>query len=166
MNEIRKKIVQFHTSGKGPSEIVRLMKVEKVNRMMVYRTLKRFNETCSVEDRLRPGRPTCVRTSQLKNVIRCRISRNPRRSMRKMARELKVSKESLRKLVRSDLGLKSLKRRTGHHLTPAIREKRLKRCRGLLRRLAQIPDDKILFSDEKLFTVEESFNRQNDMILA
>ena len=39
MNEIRKRIVQFHTSGKGPSEIVRLMKVEKVNRMIVYRTL-------------------------------------------------------------------------------------------------------------------------------
>ena len=83
-----------------------------------------------------------------------------------MARELKVGRESLRKLVRSDLGLKSLKRRTGHHLTPAILEKRLKRCRGLLRRLAQIPDDKILFSDEKLFTVEESSNRQNDRILA
>ena len=80
--------------------------MEKVNRMMVYRTLKRFNETCNVEGRLRPGRPTCVRTSQLKNVIRCRISRNPRRSMRKMARELKVGRESLRKLVRSDLGLK------------------------------------------------------------
>ena len=52
MNEIRKKIVQFHISGKGRSEIMRLMKVEKVNRMMVYLTLKRFNETCSVEDRL------------------------------------------------------------------------------------------------------------------
>ena len=62
MNEIRKKIVQFHTSGKGSSEIVRLMKVEKVIRMMVYWTLKRFKETCSVEDKLRSGRPTCVRT--------------------------------------------------------------------------------------------------------
>ena len=83
-----------------------------------------------------------------------------------MARELKVDRESLRKLIHSDLGLKSLKRRTGQHLTHAIREKRLKRYRGLLQRLGQIPDDKILFSDEKLFTVEESYNRQNDRILA
>ena len=38
--------------------------------------------------------------------------------------------------------------------------------KSLLRRLAQIPDDKILFSDEKLFTVGESSNRQNNRILA
>ena len=34
------------------------------------------------------------------------------------------------------------------------------------KRLAQIPDDKILFSDEKLFTIEKSSNPQNDRILA
>ena len=104
-------IVLFYTSGKGPSEIVRTMKEENVNRMMVYRTIKRYKETCSFENKPRPGRPTSVRTRKLKNVVRCRISRNPRRSMRKMACELKVGRESLRNLVRIDLGLKSLKRR-------------------------------------------------------
>ena len=42
--------------------------------------------------------------------------------MRKMARELKLGRESLRKLFRSDLGLKLRDRRIEHHLTPAIRE--------------------------------------------
>ena len=73
MNDIRRKIVLFHKSGKGPSEIVKMMKEEKVYRMMIYRTLKRYMETCSVEDKYRPGRPTSVKTRQLKNVIRCRI---------------------------------------------------------------------------------------------
>ena len=77
-----------------------------------------------------------------------------------MARELKLGRESLRKLVRSDLGLKLRERRIEHHLTTA------QKMQGLLRRLAQIPDDKILFSDEKLFTIEESSDRQNDRILA
>ena len=86
--------------------------------------------------------------------------------MRKMAIELGTNSESLRKLVHEDLGLKSLKRKTVHHLTPTLRRKRLVRCKGLLRRLAPRDMDKVLFSDEKLFTVEEVNNRQNDRILA
>ena len=62
MNDILQQIVLLYTSGNGPSEIARNMKEEKVNRMMVYRTLKRYRETCSVEDKPRPSRPTSVYT--------------------------------------------------------------------------------------------------------
>ena len=85
--------------------------------------------------------------------------------MRKMATELGKNCESLRKLVHEDLELKSLKRKIVHQLTPALRRKRLVRCKGLLRRIAPQDLDKVLFSDEKLFTVGEVNNRQNDGIL-
>ena len=85
--------------------------------------------------------------------------------MRKMAKDMGVNRESLRKVVREDLGLKSLKRKTAHHLTPTLRQKQVERCKGLLQRLASDDVNKILFSDEKLFTVEAT-NRQNDRILA
>ena len=85
--------------------------------------------------------------------------------MRKLAREYQVSRVTVRKVVHRDLGLKSLERRKVHHLAPALRKKRLDRCKGLLQRLAPEDCDRVLFSDEKVFTVEESVNRQNDRIL-
>ena len=56
-------------------------------------------------DRARSGRPRTVRTPQLKKVMRERIRRNPRRSMRKMALDLKISDFSIRKVMRTDLGM-------------------------------------------------------------
>ena len=50
-------------------------------------------------------------------------------------------------------------------LTKAIREKRLQRSRGLLSRAGPDVVDRILFSDEKLFTIQEVSNPQNDRII-
>ncbi|KAI6657148.1 Transposase [Oopsacas minuta] len=83
-----------------------------------------------------------------------------------MAREYSVNRETLRKVIHEDLGLKSLKRQTVHHLTPTLQVKRLERCKRLLRRLVNEDYEQILFSDEKIFTVEEATNRQNDRIIA
>ena len=47
-----------------------------------------------------------------------------------------------------------------------IIEKRLTRSKGLLARLATQPVDQIVFSDDKLFTIEEATSKQNDRILA
>ena len=86
--------------------------------------------------------------------------------MRKMAAELGVGRESLRRVVTRDLGLSSLKRKTVHSMTQASKKKRLDRSRALLERFTLYGLDKVLFSDEKLFTVEEIHNHQNDRILA
>ena len=134
--------------------------------MLVYRTIIRYNDTNSITDRPRSGRPRTARSTRVRKAVRSRVKRNPRRSMRKMAKDLGVNRESLRNLVHNDLGLKSLKRRTVHHLTPALRRKQLERCKGLLRRLAPRDIEKIMFSDGKLFTVKEAKNTQNDRILA
>ena len=166
MVDVRAKIISHHLSGSSPTEILKKLSTDNVNRMLVYRTIKRYRDTGSVNDRHRSGRPTTTRTVRIRKAMRSRITRNPKRSMRKMAIELGTNRESLRKLVHEDLGLKSLKRKTVHHLTPTLRRKRLVRCKGLLRRLAPRDMDKVLLSDEKLFTVEEVNNRQNDRILA
>ena len=47
-----------------------------------------------------------------------------------------------------------------------IREKRKLRSKILLNRLANQGLERIVFSDEKLFTIEEATNTQNDRILA
>ncbi|KAI6660762.1 Transposase [Oopsacas minuta] len=83
-----------------------------------------------------------------------------------MAREISVNHETMRKLVFEDLGLKSFKRKKVHHLNLSIRTKRLARSKALLQRFAPGAQDQILFSDEKIFRIEEAWNRQNDRILA
>ncbi|KAI6646109.1 hypothetical protein LOD99_9460 [Oopsacas minuta] len=83
-----------------------------------------------------------------------------------MASELKVSHGSMQNLVKNDLHLKSFKRRTAHFLSEKIVKKRLARSKGMLTRLATLPLQNIIFSDEKLFTIEEATNNQNDRILA
>ena len=102
----------------------------------------------------------------MKKLIRDRVRRNPRRSMRKMASELGVSRTSVHKIVNRSLGLSSYKRRKVHYLTDTMKQKRLIRSRGLLLRLAERGIDNVLFSDEKLFTIEEASNSQNDRILS
>ena len=139
---------------------------ENFSRKLIYRTIKRYKETGSLNDKARSGRPRTERTIGLKAKVQKRIVRNPRRSMRKMARDFGVSSRTIRRVVHDQLGLKSLKRRKVHMLTKSIREKRLQRSRILLSRAAESVVDKILFSDEKLFTIEEVSNSQNDRIVS
>ncbi|KAI6647178.1 hypothetical protein LOD99_8831 [Oopsacas minuta] len=62
--------------------------------------------------------------------------------------------------------LKSLKRRTVHFLSQKIVKKRLARSKGMLTRLTTHLLENIIFSDEKLITIENATNKQNDRILA
>ena len=52
---------------------------------LVYRTCPRYQETQSIGDRLRSGRPRSARPPQLKAAVRSRIICNHERSMRQMA---------------------------------------------------------------------------------
>ena len=162
----RSTIISLFKAGNPNGEIFRILKNEKVGRRLIHRTIQRYKYTGSVKDRPRSGRPRTVRTRNLKAKLCKRIVRNPRRSIRKMAKEFKISDRPLRRVVHDDLGLKSLRRRKVHMLTTAIKKKRLGRSRALLLRATPEVLDKIIFSDEKLFTIEQASNSQNDRILS
>ena len=101
------------------------------------------------------------------NAVKARIRRNPKRSMRAMARDMNVSEKTIRNIVKIDLKMSSFKMQTRQHLTDLQKEKRLARAKILLNKLKAGTDtNEIIFSDEKLFTVESIFNRQNDRVLA
>ena len=48
-----------------PQRNLNSMKDEKVCRQLIYRTIRRYKDTGSVQDRARTGRPTSVCTQQL-----------------------------------------------------------------------------------------------------
>ena len=165
MEEDRAAIIKFYLQGKSPSEIFKFMDFPKTRRKLIYRTIKRYRDIGNTTDRSRSGRPVSATNIRNRKVVRSRIWRNPRRSMRKIASEIKISRES-RTIVKRDLGLFPYKRRKVHFTSAAIKQKRLARSKILRDRFASHGLDQIIFSDEKLFTVEQALNTQNDRILS
>ena len=86
--------------------------------------------------------------------------------MRKMAREAKVSEKTIRNLVHKDLNFCSYKLQKRHFLSITAKENRRKKAKAILDRVKFHDHPPIIFSDEKIFTVEAAVNRQNDRILS
>ena len=182
MSDKRAAIIELYRAGKTNSEILKLLKAP---RSTVYHTISRCKELQSTEDRPRSGRPRSSRTPKMINAVRARIRRNPKRSMRAMARDMNVSEKTIRNIVKTDLKMSSFKMQTRQHLTDLQKKKRLARAKILLNKLKAGTDtseartkillnklkagtdtSEIIFSDEKLFTVEAICNRQNNRVLA
>ncbi|PAV93597.1 hypothetical protein WR25_12821 [Diploscapter pachys] len=97
-------IIILHQTGHQTKDIVKLL---KISRTMVQKTVKRFKEIGSTADRPGRGRKRSARTEQNKKKLREMVRRNPRRSMRKMTKKLKIDEKSVRTIIRKDLGLNS-----------------------------------------------------------
>ena len=69
-------------------------------------------------------------------------------------------------MLKKDVGLKPYKKLQTAKLSIAQKEMRLERLKNLLDRYADHYLDLVIFSDEKLFSAEESFNSQNVRIYA
>ena len=162
----RAAIIQLHRAGHSNSKIMKLLKAPKST---VRDTILRFQELGTMEDRDRSGRPRSARTPAKIKALReriWRIRRNPKRSLRKTAKDMNISHESVRTIVEQDLKMSPYKIRTRQLLTDLQKRKRKERAKILLNRLkGGTEKGEIVFSDEKLFSVEAKFNTQNDRIL-
>ena len=107
-------VIKLFQAGHKQKQNLNLLKMPNGRRMFVYRTIKRYQETGTVEDKVRSGRPSSILTPRVKKAIREQIRGNPRRCMRKIALGMEISRRSVSRIVKNDLGMKSLKRlRTG-----------------------------------------------------
>ena len=116
----RERIVALHLAGRCTKEIVRLL---NVSRKLVWLTLRRFKVTGRTVDLPKSGRPPNARTPELIKQVKRKIKRNPRRSMKKMAREAKASKKTVRNLVYKDFNFRSHKLQKHHSLSITGTEK-------------------------------------------
>jgi DNA invertase Pin-like site-specific DNA recombinase len=113
------------------------------------------------------GRQRSVRTDeniQLVNDLILSQDDKPQthRSQREIVRELGISRTSVRRIIKNDLGLKCLKKTRAHELTVANKASRLTRAQQLLERFPSHLVNFIVFTDEKIFTVASPNNIQND----
>ncbi|KIH66733.1 hypothetical protein ANCDUO_02941 [Ancylostoma duodenale] len=68
------------------------------------------------------------------------------------------------RIVKGNLGLRPSKLQKIQELSSAQERNRLTRSRALLKRAANGELENMVFSDEKIFTVEQVLNRQNDRL--
>jgi transposase len=166
MNFGRELVKKHFSEGKKPVEIFKLVKLHGIKRDFVYRTIRRLRETGTINDRPRSGRPRSVRTKERIKRIREKIRRNPARSSRKMAKEENVSRFAMDSILRDDLGLRPYRKRKVHGLTQKQKDKRLERCAKLAKRHAGRKVEKIVFSDEKFFVLQQCHNAKNNVVYA
>nr|pir hypothetical protein F26H9.3 - Caenorhabditis elegans [Caenorhabditis elegans] len=160
---MREPIVRFHRNGVAAKSIARRLKVSE---KLVSTTIARFKELGNFSDRSGRGRPPTVTTPAMIKKVRGRFRHNSGRSVCAMARELKISQSSLCRMVKNNLKLKAYKKSTCQFLSEAAKIKRKDRAMNLLRRFRNGAHRKVLFTDEKIFCIEQPFNTQNDRVYA
>ena len=155
----------FHKSGKTASKIFKILK-PTVSRSGVYKVIKRFKMTGSYSPRVRSTPPRPVRTKKLVNAIRMKLRRNPQRSACGIAKAINISHTTVQNVLEKDLKCYPYKKVKRQLLSGPTLEKRLKRARLLLHCLQDCMQPPVLWTDEKLFTVQAVHNAQNDRVWA
>ncbi len=112
------------------------------------------------------GRKATVVTKRFIDNIRKKVQRDPTRSERSMAREYEVSLWSVQKAV-AKAGFRSASRLVVHDIMPGQQVRRLERARLLLEWRARPGNMNrpIIWSDEKLFLVQQHLNKRNNRVL-
>ena len=91
-------IVELFKGGKPQKEICKEL---KVNRMLVWRTLKRYKESGNVQNQPEQGRPRSASISKLIRKSREIVRRNPKRSIWKTAKRVwRNPKRSIQKTAK------------------------------------------------------------------
>ena len=144
----------------------KVMKQLNICRKTIYNDMKRYHETGNTVNKIIPGRNRSVRTKRLVELVKKRVQRNPRRSMRQSAKDLNISQASMNRIVKEDLGLKAYKVQRRHLISAPSKLKRLDRGKKMLEEIHSAADNVFIWSDEKMFTVQAVTNIQNDRVYA
>ena len=133
--------------------------------------ISKIDRTGSFQRLSGSGRPRTARTvdnvEQVESLVLSQEDMpQSHRTQRQIAREIGISQSSVRRIVKSDLNLKCLKKRRAQELTEANKQARFQRSGQLLRLYPASLVNYIWFTDEKLFTVAAPSNSQNDRFYA
>jgi inhibitor of nuclear factor kappa-B kinase subunit alpha len=167
MEEARRQvIVGLYESGMNGYAIYKMLKSSGYAKSTVYDVIARYTTSNTTARKHGSGTICSQRTPALVKRVRERIRRNPQRSLRKMAPQLNISARTLGRVVKENLHMKTYSCRRADDLTPLQIEKRVTRCKAFIQRHGDLDVRRILFSDEKIFTVEAKKNAHNNKFYA
>ena len=113
----RTAIVELFKAGNSRQDI---SKSVKFNRILVWRTLKRYQETGDIQNRPVQGRPRTARTPKLVKSTREKNRRNPKKSIQNLAKESNVSYGTMSTVLRKDLKMSLFKHVKKHQLSVQV----------------------------------------------
>ena len=161
-----------HSGSRTPTELRRdfivhfkITNKHKVpGRIAFDRLVKRFQRTgCVIGQNL--GRSPFVCTPENIDAVQNFFEANPTTSIKTAARELDLSVGTTWFIIRKSLKWKPYRYKRVNRLTPQNEENRLAFCNWILSKEIGF-ERKIIFSDEKIFVLHPSPNRQNDRVWA
>ena len=155
----REAIARLAQFGEKNSVIARKL---NLSLRTVQRVVKQWKTDGNVDVKKSSGRPHSVNTRRIRSIIKKRIKRNDAVSMNSIAKSLMIARKSVQDIVKKSLDLKSYRLYKGQYLTEAAKKKRLDKCREMLKFLKARRISDILWSDEKIFTLERAHNAKND----
>lgn len=170
LNEEEKAIIKvcWEEKGWGARKIVRFFPSKNFDCSTVQRLINKVKATGSTKRKTGSGRKKTALTQE--NLDQAEIlfasqedQPGTHLSQRKIARNLNVSVGSVNNMKKS-LNLKAFKRINVSRRDNNVKQKRNTRCRKLLDRFSQKDVKRIIFTDEKDFTLEISQNHQNDRV--
>ncbi|QQP40328.1 Uncharacterized protein FKW44_015729 [Caligus rogercresseyi] len=157
METKRVEIATLVRAGHTTSNIIKELNVSKAT---VCRVRKRLADGDDLKNKPRSGRPVKIRPNQVKTAFEAM----PTMKMSELAKKKSVDPSTVSKAVKA-AGGRSLRKVERPLLTQRHRDLRLDRCRRILSDLKHNGDRVVFFSDEKTFTVDPVYNKQNDRVI-
>ena len=152
-------------NGQFPTQISR-----NLNGMVSTSTIERwsrmYRETGAIELSHPPGPSRTVRTTTAANKVKRWLNAKKKKSVRILARKLHVGRESVRKIIKLDLLCKPYKVCKQPKLTEGHKIRRVQFSNWIRNNFKKSDTSRIVFSDEKLFSVDGVWNRQNERVWA
>lgn len=132
-----------------------------ISKTVVRNTIKRFEETGSVKDRPRAGRPSALEDNQKLNILQS-FTEDPKKSIREVAIHFDLNKNSVHRVLTSN-HFTPFKIQIKQELSEDDFDRRIEFTENMMNRA--ILDDqflkRIVFSDEATFMLNGTVNRHN-----
>ena len=134
------------------------------HRRQFSRVIDRFKSHNSTHNSKPTGRPVSVTTEELIENVRQLVSNDDSLSIAEISIEVEASQTSVWKILRKHLKLYPYKPHNVQPLTDAHIANRVEFCHWIRSKPPAFPN-LVIFSDEKMFTLKQAPNRQNERCL-
>ncbi|CAF2853333.1 unnamed protein product [Rotaria sp. Silwood2] len=160
--EIVKWYAMYQNAGEVAHQFQQCYDRTPPTRKNILNLIQKFEETESVEDKPRSGRPRSVSTDENKERVRAAFEESPGTSLRRALSELNLSKSSLQRMMK-ELRLKPYSPQLLHALSDNYPNRRCEFADTFLKLVAEDSSfpDRIVWTDEATFKLNRHVNRHN-----
>lgn len=136
--------------------------LNQISKSTVERTIRRFEETGSVKDRPRPGRPKDATNDEKTLDVLLTFTEDPHSSIRKASQQHDISTFSVHKILKKNK-FHPFKVKLVHELNEDDFDRRIEFCEDMMFRIDENPNfaSNVVFSDEATFQLNGNLNRHN-----